>query len=182
MSFPWVPGLSDLADRHVHLDGGLARALAGTSVSARALTAHRQPLSMTHAAVAAQVHQPLDRHRHLAAQVAFDREAPDVFADLLQLAVGEVLDLARALHAGGGADRLRAGAADAEDRRQRDLGVLMVRDVDACYACHGRNLKLYQFEQDVINLGVACGGGASEKSAPPPCRARSCTFRRISLL
>src|SRR3989449_4172206 len=67
--------LSDLADRHVHLDGGLARALAGTSVSARALAAHRQPLSMAHAAVAAQVHQPLDRHRDLAAQDLGDRKS-----------------------------------------------------------------------------------------------------------
>src|SRR5438093_10366611 len=176
-----VPGLSDLADRHVHLDGGLARALAGASVSARALAAHRQPLAMAHAAVAAQVHQALDRHRDLAAQVAFDREAPDVFADLLELAVGEVLDLARALHAGGGADRLRAGAADAEDRRQRDLGVLMVRDVDACYACHGRNVKLYQFEQDVINLGVACGGAPGKSPSPRPFRRTPCPFRTFSL-
>src|SRR5882762_3362871 len=179
MSFPWVPGLSDLADRHVHLDGGLARALAGTRVRSGTLPAYRQSLAVPHAAVAAQVHQPLDRHRDLAAQVAFDREAPDVFADLLQLAVGEILDLARALHAGGGADRLRAGAADAKDRRQRDLGVLMVRDVDACYACHGRNLKLYQFEQDVINLGVACGEAPSKSPEPRPCGARSCTCGRF---
>src|SRR6266403_846834 len=114
-----------------------------------------------------------------AAHGAFDREARDVFADALQLAVGEILDLARALHAGGGADRLRAGAADAKDRRQRDLGVLMVRDVDACYACHGRNLKLYQFEQDVINLGVACGEAPSKSPEPRPCGARSCTCGRF---
>src|ERR1700694_100928 len=150
--FPSSP-LCDLAGWHVHLDGGLARPLASTRVGPGTLPAYRQSLAMTHAAIAAEVHKPLDRHRHLAAQVAFHREAPDALADALELTVGKVLDLARCLHAGRGADRLRAGAADAEDRRQRDLGVLVVGDVDACYACHGRNLKLYQFEQSVINLG-----------------------------
>src|SRR5204863_147113 len=46
------------------------------------------------------------------------------------------------LHAGGGADRLRASTTDAEDRSQRDPGVLVVRNVYPCNACHRRNLKL----------------------------------------
>ena len=48
-----------------------------------------------------------------------------------------------ALHAGGGADRLRARAADAVDRRQRDVRVLVIGNVDACNsACAIGNLKL----------------------------------------
>jgi hypothetical protein len=60
-----------------------------------ALAAHRQAAAVTEAAVAAQVHQALDVHRHLAAQVAFDRQLADLVADLLQVAVGQVLDLLR---------------------------------------------------------------------------------------
>jgi hypothetical protein len=97
---------------------------------------------MAMAAVAAEVHQALDRHRHLAAQIAFDRKALHVFAQPVELGVGQVLDLARGLHAGRGADRLRTGAPDAENRGQRDLGVLVVRNVDPCNACHRRNPKL----------------------------------------
>ena len=48
----------------------LLRALARARVRARALPADRQALAVAHAAVAAQVHQALDAHRHFAPQVA----------------------------------------------------------------------------------------------------------------
>src|SRR5207344_3600927 len=96
----------------------------------------RQALAMARAAVAVEIDETLDRHLHLAAQVAFHREPADALADALELGVGQLLDLAAALHAGGGADRLRARAADAVDRGQRDVGVLVIGDVDACNACH----------------------------------------------
>src|SRR5690242_11010261 len=103
--------LCGLPCRHVEFDRGLARSLPRARVGARALTTHGQALAMAHAAIAAQVHQPLDRHRDLAAQIAFDGELRDVLADAIELAVVQVLDLAVRLHAGGGEDRLRAGAA-----------------------------------------------------------------------
>src|SRR4029077_13724015 len=93
-------------------------------------------LAVARAAVAAEVDQALDRHLHLAAQVALDGEARHTLADALELGVGEVLDLAIRLHVRRGADRLRARGTDAEDRRQRDLRVLLVRNVDACDAGH----------------------------------------------
>jgi hypothetical protein len=37
---------------------------------------------------------------------------------------------------GCGADRLRARATDAKDRLQRDLGMLVIRNVDSRYAGH----------------------------------------------
>jgi hypothetical protein len=43
------------------------------------------------------------------------------------------------LHAAGVADQARARAADAVDRGQRDRGVLVVRDVDACNTGHVRS-------------------------------------------
>src|SRR5919204_3674405 len=110
---------SRLASWHVHLDRRLARPLAGSGVGARALAAHGQPLAMAHTAIAAEVHQALDRHGDLATQVAFNGEAGDVLAQPLHLRVGEVLDLARGLDARGGANRLRARAADAVDRSER---------------------------------------------------------------
>jgi uncharacterized metal-binding protein len=76
-------------------NAGLARALAGAGVGAGALAAHGQAAAMAHAAVAAEVHQALDRHRHLAAQVALDGDAADLVADALELGVGQVLDLLR---------------------------------------------------------------------------------------
>jgi len=94
--------------------------------------------AVARAAVAAQVDQALDGHLHLAAQVALDREARHAIADALHLGVGEVLDLARPHDPGGLADRQRARAADAIDRGQRDAGVLVVGDVDACDSRHVR--------------------------------------------
>src|SRR5689334_6737643 len=128
--------LGGLPGLNVEFDRRLARPLARARVGARALPPHRQPLAVAHTAVATEVHEPLDRHRNLAAQVAFDGEARHVLANALELRVVEVLDLARALHPCRRANRLRARAADAKDRREGDFGVLVVRDVDACYACH----------------------------------------------
>src|SRR6185295_11374096 len=167
---------------NVQFDGGFARSLAGSRVGARALTAHRQSLAMARAAVAAEIDQALDRHLHFAAQVALDGELLHVLAQAVELGVGQVLDLARALHAGGGADGLRAGAADAIDRGQRDLGVLVVRDVDSCNAGHRRNLKLYLFSQGLINLDAVYGADLRKSPAPHPCAARSCTCGRFSSL
>src|SRR3546814_9055764 len=58
------------------------RALAGPRVGLGALAAHRQALAVTQTAVAAEVHEALDVHRHVAAQVALDHElAVDGLAD-----------------------------------------------------------------------------------------------------
>src|SRR6266498_4128091 len=65
----------------------LARALARARVGARALAAYRQSLAMANAAIAAEVHQPLDAHRHLAAQVALDGELLHLLAQLVHFGV-----------------------------------------------------------------------------------------------
>src|SRR5690606_25597463 len=115
---------------------GATRALAGTRVGAGALAAHRQAALVAHATVRAQVDQTLDRQLHFAAQVAFDRVAVDLFTDLFQFLVGQILDLLRVLDAGRFADLAGAGAADAEDGRQTDLGVLVRRNIDASNTGH----------------------------------------------
>jgi hypothetical protein len=61
----------------------LGGTFAGAGVGVGALAADRQALAVTQAAIAAQVHQALDVHRHFTAQVALDQEvAVDDFADL----------------------------------------------------------------------------------------------------
>src|SRR5262245_2277077 len=45
------------------------RSLARARIRVRALAADRQPAAVAQPAVAAEVHQPLDRHRHIAPQV-----------------------------------------------------------------------------------------------------------------
>src|SRR5712691_492517 len=68
---PQLP-LTLLADRGLLLPGhGLARPLAGARVGVRPLAAHRQVAPMAHAAVAADVDQPLDVHLDILAQVPF---------------------------------------------------------------------------------------------------------------
>ena len=73
----------------------LRRALAGAGVGVRALAMDRQPAAMAQAAIAAEVHQALDVHRRLAAQIALDLVvAVDRFADLQDFGVGQLVDAA----------------------------------------------------------------------------------------
>src|SRR5262249_19561780 len=52
----------------------LARPLAGTRIRVRTLAADRQTLAVAQTAIASEVHQALDVHRHLATQIALDFE------------------------------------------------------------------------------------------------------------
>ena len=70
------------------------------------------------------------------AQIALDGELADLLTQTIQFAVSEFLDLCGTLDADGVADFLGAGAADAVDRRQGNLRVLVIRNVDACYTSH----------------------------------------------
>src|SRR5688572_17773513 len=70
-------------------DRALARALPGARVGARALTADWQIAAVTEPSIAADLHQPLDVHRDLLAQIAF--HAADLFdhsADLANVVFG----------------------------------------------------------------------------------------------
>src|SRR5688500_6559501 len=51
---------------------GFRRSLAGAGIGMRTLAAHRQTAPVTQPAIAAEIHQPLDVHRRLAAQIALD--------------------------------------------------------------------------------------------------------------
>src|SRR3546814_6377409 len=71
-----------------------------------ALAAHRQALAVAQAAVAAEVHQALDVHGHVAAQVALDHVvAVDGLADAGDLVIGQLVHPARLRNAHLAADR-----------------------------------------------------------------------------
>src|SRR5258708_14624287 len=92
----------------------LGGTLAGPGVGVRALAADRQALAVAKAAVAGQVHQPLDVDGGLATQVALDGEvAVDGFADLQHFLVGQLIDAAGVLDAdlGGAVPRPGGGHA-----------------------------------------------------------------------
>src|SRR5262245_40854333 len=70
---------------------GLGRAFTGARVGMGALAANRKPLAVAQAAVAAEIHQPLDVQLNFAPQITLDHVvAVDDFADLERLRVGEL--------------------------------------------------------------------------------------------
>ena len=81
---------------------GAARALAGACVGPGTLPAHRQSAAMPYAAVAAQIHQALDVHGNLTAQVALDLELRHFGAQGVELAFRQLPHLGLSLLAGIG--------------------------------------------------------------------------------
>src|SRR5579872_1722779 len=116
---------------------GLLRTFARAGVRLRALPANGQAATMAQAAVAADVHQPLDRTADLAPEVAFDFEILfDLLAKLLDVFVFEVFDADIRIDAGDAQQPYGSGPADAEDIRQSDLDAFFTRQVDARDSCH----------------------------------------------
>src|SRR5205807_3262185 len=73
-------------------DDSALGALARTGVGVGTLATDGQSLAMAQAAIAAQIHQPLDVQAHLAAEVALDLVALlERLADAVDLVLGEVL-------------------------------------------------------------------------------------------
>src|SRR3954464_12077987 len=92
---------------------------------------------MAQAAVAAEVHQSLDVHRHFAAQVALDLVvAVDRFADLQHFGVGELVDATLGRNADLIDDLLGELLADAVNVLKRDHNALVGRYVDARDTSH----------------------------------------------
>src|SRR3546814_19789777 len=85
---------------------------------------------MAQAAVAGQVHQALDGHADLAAEVAFDHVLADFGAQALDFRLGQVTAPGRRIHAGGFAKFLRTGTATAVDTLQPEPDMLLGRRVD----------------------------------------------------
>src|SRR6056297_2139480 len=120
------------------LDGDrLRRALAGAGIGVGALAAHGQVAAMAQAAIAAEIHQPLDVHLHLAAQVTFDRQVGvDMFADRQNFGVGEFVDPAALVDAHGVADLAGGRLSDSVNIGQSDGHPFVGRDVHTGDTCH----------------------------------------------
>src|SRR4051794_37491646 len=113
------------------------RALAGAGVRVGALAANGQAPAVTKTTVCTEIHQPLDVHRDLTAEVAFDLEiALENFTDATRLVVAEVLRANALVPLRLGADRLGGGRADAVDVLERDDNPLLAGKINAGDACH----------------------------------------------
>src|SRR5690606_20175369 len=113
------------------------RALAAAGVRLRPLAPDRQAAPVEQAAVGADLHQPFDVLRALAAQVALDLPLLDRLAQLDDLLLGQILDLHVGVDPGLAEDLPGSGATDPEDVGERDFDPFPVGDVDAGDSCHG---------------------------------------------
>src|ERR1700722_4510893 len=116
----------------------LARPLARARVGVSALPVDRQTAAMTETPVAPQVHETLDVHLDLAAQIALDLVVGlENFADLADLVLGKLLGHLVRSDAGLRADVPRGGLANPVQVREREHDVLVAGEVDTCDAGHG---------------------------------------------
>src|SRR5690606_29243834 len=109
--------------------------------------------TMAQAAVAAQVHQALDRHAHLAAEVALDHEPADLGAQALDFRLGQVHDAGRRVDAGRIAHLAGTGTANAVDALQSDPDMLLGGQVDASNTRHYAVSKLVDWP-DTVKFGA----------------------------
>ncbi len=71
-------GLFAILLRHFLFAGNrLGRTFARACIGVRTLAANGKALAVAQAAIAAKIHQPLDVHRHFAAQITFDHDSRD---------------------------------------------------------------------------------------------------------
>src|SRR6202000_3197322 len=119
--------------RHFLLAGDrLGGTFARARVRVGTLTANREVLAVTQAAIAAQVHQALDVHRDFAAQITFDEiVAVDHFADLDGFGFGEVMDTAVRRDADLLHNLACLGGTDSMDVAEADFDPLLGWDIDA---------------------------------------------------
>ena len=116
---------------------GLRRAFARASIRMGALTMNGQAATMTQAAIATEIHQPLNVHRNFTPQIALNRElSVNGFADLQNLAVGELIDAPVSRDFDALADLLSEFRANAMDVLERNDSALLGRNVNACDTGH----------------------------------------------
>src|SRR4030095_3618664 len=124
-------------------DGLLARALPGPGVGVGALTPHRQIAAVTLSAIAADVHQTLDVHGDVLAEIAFDfHVVRDDLANPHDLFLGQVLDPGVRADVRLLEDEVRLGPPDAVDVGQPNFHPLVQRQIDSRDACHVLALPL----------------------------------------
>src|ERR1035437_1449562 len=114
-----------------------ARALLGTRIGVRALTADRKSTTVTGAAVGADIHQSLDVHRDFRAQRPFDAILLlDHLTELVPVGVAQVADPQRCVDPRRFHDFQGGRTSDPEDIGQSDLNLLVLREIDARNTSH----------------------------------------------
>src|SRR5262249_45926277 len=115
------------------------RTLARPRIGMGALPAHRKTLAVPQPAIAAEIHQPLDVHRDLPAEVALDRViAVDQLAHAQYLVVGHLMYAPLDRNTDPVAYLERLSAPDAMNISKPDRDPLLIGDVDASDARHLR--------------------------------------------
>jgi hypothetical protein len=103
----------------------------------RALAANRKALAVAEAAIAGQVHQPLDVHRGLATKIAFHRVASvNRFAQMENVLIRKILNPGRRRNAKLGGDFAGLGRTNAVNISQRNFNALVGGDIDPRDTCH----------------------------------------------
>lgn len=127
---PLLPGL-------LLVGHGPAGSFAGAGVRLRSLAAHRKALLVAKPAVAADLDEPFDAHRDLAAQVAFDEMIVlDLVTKLLNLVIGEILDARIGVDSRKSQDLPRRRNPDAKDIGQPVFDSLLARKFNTCDSSH----------------------------------------------
>jgi hypothetical protein len=130
---------------------------------------------MTKSAITAEIHQPLDIHRDFPPKITFDRELRDLIPKFVHLGVGHVFDLGRGANPGRSTNLARPGAAYAINRRQRNLGMLMIWDIyssDTGHTLFLRKIFDYNIHTTFIRLALPllvpriCANYAHDAIAP----------------
>jgi len=77
------------------------RAFPGAGVGLGPLPPHRKPLPVTQSPVTAEIHQALDVHGYIAAQITFDLDIPvDILPDLCDFCFGQIIGPGTQINAG----------------------------------------------------------------------------------
>src|SRR5262249_19688817 len=117
--------------------GTLAWSLASARVGVRALSAHREPAAVAHAAIAVDFHQPLDVEADVLAEIALHLPLiGDDLADLPHVILGEILDARVAVDARLAQDVVGPRAADAENVSESNFDSLVQGQIYASDTCH----------------------------------------------
>src|SRR5262249_1501812 len=156
------------------------RALAGPSVGVRALAADGETLPVAQAAVAAEVHEPLDVHGDLAPEITLDLVVGlDDLADGAGLLLGEVLGPRGQVDPRLGHDVLGGLVADPVDVLEGGHPPLCGGKADAGDASHAGSVS--SFPGRALSPAAACDAGSPRRSPGRPAFCGSpCTCRKSS--
>ena len=115
---------------------GLSRTLTRARIGLRPLSMNREPATVADSAIATEIHQPLDVHGDLPAQIALHQKLAYLRADALELSLADVFHTNVEGNFGCRQNLLGSRWTDTVDIGQRGLYLLVVGNVDTSNAGH----------------------------------------------